>query len=99
MSPARGAHFSSHIFQAELRREIAHPCSIGGALPTPGMIEVANHSGSYTYPVNSKQYPRVQIITVPDLLRKVKPNIPTPLIPYFQARRRYSDTHEQMTLA
>jgi len=67
--------------------------------PTPGMIEVANHSGSYTYPVNSKQYPRVQIITVPDLLRKVKPNIPTPLIPYFQARRRYSDTHEQMTLA
>lgn len=66
--------------------------------PTPGMIEVANHSGLYTYPVNGRQYPKVQVVTVSDLLQGMKPNIPTPLIPYFQARRRYEDTHEQMTL-
>ena len=66
--------------------------------PTPGMIEVANHSGLYTYPVNGRQYPKVQIVTVSDLLQGIKPNIPTPLIPYFQARRRYEDAHQQMRL-
>ena len=66
--------------------------------PTPGMIEVANHSGIYTYPVNGRRYPKVQIITVSDLLSGVKVNIPIALIPYFQAQRRYTDTHEQMTL-
>ena len=68
-------------------------------LPTPGMIEVANHSGIYTYPVNGKQYPKIQIITVEELLNGIKPDIPTPLIPYFQARRRYEETHEQMMLS
>jgi DNA modification methylase len=67
--------------------------------PTSGMIEVANRAGIYTYPVNGVRYPKLQIITVPDILGKVKPNIPTPLIPYFQARRRYGDSHEQLTLA
>lgn len=67
--------------------------------PTPGMIEVANHSGIYTYPVNDVKYPKVQIITVPDLLGGVKVNMPTPLVPYFQARRRYENVHEQMTLS
>lgn len=66
--------------------------------PTSGMFEVANHSGSYTYPVNEKQYPKIQILAVEDILNGVKPDIPTPLIPYFQARRRYENTHEQMTL-
>lgn len=65
---------------------------------TPGMTEVANHSGTYTYPVNGKKYPKVQILTVSDMLKGVKPDIPTPLIPYFQARRRYENTHEQMML-
>jgi hypothetical protein len=32
--------------------------------PTPGMVEAANHSGSYTWPVNGQSFPRVQIITV-----------------------------------
>lgn len=64
--------------------------------PTSAMIDAANHSGVYTYPANSHVYPRVQIITVEDLLHGKRPNLPTALLPYFQARRRYPDAGEQL---
>jgi DNA modification methylase len=67
--------------------------------PTSGMIEIARRSGIYTYPVNNEQYPKLQIITVAELLNGVRPDMPTPLIPYFQARRWYADAHEQMMLS
>ncbi|WP_314218855.1 DNA methyltransferase [Streptomyces zaehneri] len=66
--------------------------------PTPAMREAANHSGIYTYPVNGQKYPRVQIISVADLLSGVRPNVPTSLLPYYQARRRPNVEAEQMTL-
>ena len=65
--------------------------------PTSAMYDAANHSGLYTYPANNKNYPRVQIITVEDLLHDKRPNLPTALLPYFQARRRYPDAGEQLT--
>lgn len=65
--------------------------------PTTAMLEAANHSGIYTYPINGQTYPRVQILTVEDLLRGKHPNLPTALLPYFQAKRRY-EAEEQMTL-
>lgn len=43
--------------------------------PTPGKIEAANHSGSYVA-VNRKAHPKVQIITVPDLLNFTRPYMP-----------------------
>lgn len=55
--------------------------------PTRGMIEVANGSGLYSWPVDGRSYPKVQIITVADLLAHKKPNMPTPFLPYVQARR------------
>ncbi|MFD6830584.1 restriction endonuclease subunit M [Streptomyces sp. TSRI0384-2] len=66
--------------------------------PTKAMVDAANHSGVYTYPVNGQKYPRVQLITVEDLLHGKRPNIPTAMLPYFQAQRRYASGHEQMTL-
>jgi hypothetical protein len=56
--------------------------------PTNAMIDAANHSGVYTYPVNHQNYPAVQILTVEELLVGKRPNMPGTLLPYFQAKRR-----------
>ncbi|MER5681475.1 MULTISPECIES: DNA methyltransferase [Streptomyces] len=66
--------------------------------PTAAMKEAANHSGIYSYPVNGQQYPRVQIITVAELLAGVRPKLPLTLLPYYQARRRHDAGSEQLTL-
>lgn len=56
--------------------------------PTPGMIEAAEHSGTYVWPVNGATFPVVQIITVPELLNFKRPKMPPPLTPYISAVRR-----------
>ncbi|QDK03218.1 DNA methylase [Streptomyces phage TuanPN] len=59
--------------------------------PTKGMVDAANHSGAYNHPANGQRYPKVQIITVKDLINGKRPNMPTALLPYFQAQRRYGE--------
>jgi DNA modification methylase len=59
--------------------------------PTRGIIEAANQSGTYNHPANGQPFPKVQIMTVQELLDDKKPNMPTALLPYFQAQRRYGD--------
>ncbi len=54
---------------------------------TPGMIDAANHGGSYTWPVNEATFPRVQLITVAQLLKGEQPNLPPALTPYLKASR------------
>ncbi len=54
---------------------------------TPGMIDAANHGGSYTWPVNEATFPRVQLITVAQLLGGEQPNLPPALTPYLKAPR------------
>lgn len=66
--------------------------------PTKGMTDAANHSGVYTYPVNNQKFPKVQIITVEELMSGKQPSMPTTLLPYFQAQRRYDTGVEQLTL-
>lgn len=65
--------------------------------PIKAMIDAANHSGAYTYPVNSQKYPKIQIITVEELLAGKRPNMPVSLLPYFQAQHRGVD-QDQLTL-
>jgi hypothetical protein len=55
--------------------------------PTRGMLEAAEHSRIYTYPVTNRAYPKVQILTVAELLDGKRPDMPTSLLPYFQAQR------------
>jgi DNA modification methylase len=55
--------------------------------PTPGMKSAARQSGLYVHPLSGTSYPKVQIITVADLLAGKKPNTPTLDRPYIQARR------------
>ncbi|HEU0130599.1 MAG TPA: DNA methyltransferase [Mycobacteriales bacterium] len=68
------------------------------AEPTRGMREAASHSGSYLWPVNGHAYPRVQIITIRELLNFRRPDIPPALTPYISASRRRSAVGEQMEL-
>jgi hypothetical protein len=65
--------------------------------PTRGMEEAARHSGTFTWPVNHQPYPVVQLLTVADLLSGRRPNMPTPFLPYIQAKRLTAPT-EQLTL-
>lgn len=60
---------------------------ITNSSPTRGMIEEANHAGTYTYPVNGQVYPRIQMITVSELLTGKRPQLPGTLNPYMQAQR------------
>jgi DNA modification methylase len=53
--------------------------------PTPGMRDAVNHGGTYTWPVNNQTFPRVQIITVAELLAGKRPNMPTAITPYSSA--------------
>ena len=41
--------------------------------PTQGMVEEAAKSGFYTWPFNNQPYPKIQIITVQDILDRKKP--------------------------
>jgi hypothetical protein len=57
------------------------------------MIDAANHSGTYRHPANGQIFPKVQILSVEQLLAGQRPKMPMALLPYFQARKR-TDLHE-----
>jgi DNA modification methylase len=65
--------------------------------PSHTMLEIANQSGTYSYPVDGVTYPRIQVVTVDQLLQGVRPKLPTALLPYFQTSRHYENP-EQPTL-
>lgn len=69
------------------------------AKPTPGVIEVARTSGDYEWPVNGQRFPKVQILTVADLLAGRRPNMPTPFLPYMQSRRLVGENQLTFDLA
>jgi hypothetical protein len=57
------------------------------AEPTPGMLSAINHGGTYTWPINGQTFPRIQVITIRELLDGKRPRLPTMLLPYGQAER------------
>jgi hypothetical protein len=50
----------------------------------------------YAWPVDGRKFPRLQIITIAELLDGKRPNMPTPFLPYVQAQRLVDD--KQLTL-
>ena len=54
--------------------------------PTKGMKDAAGRSGSYDHAVTSRRFPKVQIITVKQLLNGKTLDMPQSLLPYVQAR-------------
>jgi DNA modification methylase len=55
---------------------------------TTGMVEAGHAAGTYEHEPTGNRYPRVQIITVPDLFDGKRPNMPTVILPYIKARAR-----------
>jgi hypothetical protein len=66
--------------------------------PTPGMIDAANHGGTYLWPADQRTYPRVQIITVAELLAGKRPKMPFLDSPYPTAEKPAARGLEQMVL-
>ncbi len=52
---------------------------------------MSQKSGDYAWPVDGRKFPRIQILTVTELLAGKRPNMPTPFLPYVQARRLVDD--------
>lgn len=56
--------------------------------PTRGMIDAAKSSGTYQLPRALNKYPKVQIITVAELLSGNRPEMPPVYLPYIQAKSK-----------
>jgi site-specific DNA-methyltransferase (adenine-specific) len=54
--------------------------------PTKQMRSEAIIKGFYTSPIFKKDYPKIQIVTIEELLAGVKPNVPTTISPYKEAK-------------
>lgn len=57
------------------------------AEPSPGVRDAANHAGTYTWPLNGQIYPKIQIVTIQQLLDGARPVIPTQVMPYTRRAR------------
>lgn len=55
--------------------------------PTRGMIDAVNHAGNYTHPGSHDVFPRLQIISVPQLLNGSRPKMPPTYTPYILAQK------------
>ena len=56
--------------------------------PTRGMLEAAKSSGTYQLPKTLNKYPKIQIITVAELLEGKHPDMPPVYLPYIQAKSK-----------
>jgi hypothetical protein len=65
--------------------------------PTPGMKDAADHAGTYNWPVNAQKFPKIQLVTVEELLAGKRPQTPPTLTPYIRAERLQAPA-EQMPL-
>lgn len=58
---------------------------ITNTAPTRGMTDEANHAGTYKHPHYDQVFPRIQMITVDELLSGKRPTLPPLMLPYIQA--------------
>jgi hypothetical protein len=68
------------------------------AEPTAGVKDAANHGGTYTWPVNARQFPKIQVLTVAELLSGKRPQMPPTLTPYIAAKRLPPPKPDQTSL-
>lgn len=65
--------------------------------PTPGMNDAADHASTYTWPVNGENFPKIQLVTIADLLAGNRPKLPPTLTPYIKAQK-FTAPPDQMSL-
>lgn len=93
-----GPHFVRDLLGTVETQKAQMGVLITMADPTPGMIDAANHSGTYLWPADQRTYPRVQIITVAELLAGKRPQMPFLDSPYPTAEKPAARGLEQMVL-
>jgi hypothetical protein len=54
---------------------------------TRGILEEAQASGSYVSPLTGQSYPRLQVVTIGELLDGNKPAMPSAILPYIKAQQ------------
>ncbi len=64
--------------------------------PTRGIVDVMNRSGLYSHPANGQKFPRLQVITIQELLSGKKPDKPTTLMPYIKAQKNQPDIDQPL---
>lgn len=58
--------------------------------PTRGIVDAVNHAGTYRHPANGEIFPKIQVVTVGELLTGKRPKLPPTLLPYMKAARSTS---------
>lgn len=80
----------------------AHNANMGVLItltpPTQGMINAANGFGQWTDSFTQAKWPKVQIITIDDLLESKTPNMPTQLSPYIKATLTHTASKQETLL-
>lgn len=66
--------------------------------PTHGITDAVNHAGTYRWPMNGQVFPRIQAITVSELLNGKPPRLPTLMTRYDQAARAEAAPAAQLTI-
>jgi DNA modification methylase len=61
---------------------------ITNTTPTRGVVDAVNHSGTYRWPANGTVYPKVQVVTVGELLTGKRPELPGTVNPYIEAQKK-----------
>lgn len=59
--------------------------------PTRGILEEASKAGSYTSPLTSQSYPKIQVLTIAELLAGEKPKMPPAILPYIKAAAKRAE--------
>lgn len=54
---------------------------------TKGVQDAIDHGGTYTHPANNQTFPKLQHITVADLMAGKTPKIPPTILPYIAAEK------------
>ncbi|WP_394502921.1 DNA methyltransferase [Nonomuraea sp. JJY05] len=96
-----GRQLGPHMVR-DLAGAVGHQGAAGGILitlerPTRGMLHEVNRSGLFHAERHGRSYPKLQLITVEELLTGTRPELPPALLPYIQAQRRPA-AHTQLTL-
>lgn len=78
-----------------LERERAELGMLVTRLPiTAGMASEIQHSGLFTHPATGQRYPRLQAVTIGDLLSGTRPVLPPTVLPYVSAQRAADGVQE-----
>lgn len=62
---------------------------------TRGVLDAIDHGGTYTHPANGQVFPRLQHVTIADLLAGRGPQMPSTVLPYIPASQLVISTESE----